>query len=84
MHPVTRVFYTNYTMTECNPIDLNLLKVANGTWITYGKRIERARVEPTPLFNDTRRELRPHEFVGLQKMAFLEWRICGGVVEQGH
>ena len=31
MHPITRVFYTNYTVTECNPIYPNLLKLANGT-----------------------------------------------------
>ena len=31
MHPITRVFYTNYTVTECNPFYPNLLKLANGT-----------------------------------------------------
>ena len=67
MHPNTRFFYTNYTMTECSPIYPNLLKLANGTWIPYGKKIERARVEPTPIFHDTRREMRPHEFVGLKE-----------------
>ena len=45
MHPITTVFYTNYTMTECNPLYPNLLKLANGTLITYGKKEERVRVE---------------------------------------
>ena len=57
-------------MTQCNPIYPNLLKLANSTWITYGKRIESARVEPTPFFHDTRREMRPHGFVGLKENGF--------------
>ena len=70
-HPITRVFYTSFTMTEYNSIYPNVLKLANGTWITYGKTKERARVEPAPFFNDTRREMRPHEFVGLKENGFL-------------
>ena len=82
MHLITRYLYTNYTMTECNPIYPNLLKLANSTCVTYGKRIERARVEPTPSFNDTIREMRPHVFIGLKEMDFLRWMFSVGVVEQ--
>ena len=78
MHPITLVFFTNYTMTECNPIYPNLLKLANGTWITYGKRIERAKVEPTPFFHDTRREMTPRDRRAQRKRTFHD----GGSVEE--
>ena len=65
MNPVSRVFYSNYTLAECNPVYPNLVRINNGSWVTYGTRIELARVVPSSYNNGSRPGLRPHEFVGL-------------------
>ena len=65
MNPISKIFYNNYTLTECNPVYPNLYQLLNGSWVTYGKTTELARVEPVVFRNSSSRELRPHEFVGL-------------------
>ena len=64
-NPISNIFYNNYTLTECNPVYPILYQLLNGSWVTYGKTTELARVEPVVFRNSSSRELRPHEFVGL-------------------
>ena len=66
MNPISKVFYNNYTLTECNPVYPNLYQLLNGSWVTYGRKTQLARVEPLVFRNSSSRELRPHEFVGLK------------------
>ena len=46
MNPISKIFDNNYTLTECNPVYPNLYQLLNGSWVTYGKTTELARVEP--------------------------------------
>ena len=39
MYPISRVFYRNFTLINCNPMYPIALKLQNGSWITYGRRI---------------------------------------------
>ena len=65
MNRISKIFYNNYTLTESNPVYPNLYQLLNGSWVTYGKTTELARVEPVVFRNSSSREPRPHEFVGL-------------------
>ena len=38
--PISRVFYRNFTLINCNPMYPNDLELQNGSWITYGRRIQ--------------------------------------------
>ena len=40
MDPISRVFYRNFTLINCNPMYPNALELQNGSWITYGRRIQ--------------------------------------------
>ena len=40
MDPISRVFYQNFTLINCNPMYLNALELLNESWITYGRRIK--------------------------------------------
>ena len=40
MEPISRVFYRNFTLINCNPMYPNALEFRNGSWITYGRRIQ--------------------------------------------
>ena len=40
MNPISRVFYRNFTPIICNPMYPNALELQNGSWITYGRRIQ--------------------------------------------
>ena len=40
MDPISRVFYRNFTLNNCNPMYPNALELQNGSWITYGRRIQ--------------------------------------------
>ena len=40
MNPISRVFYRNFTPTNCNPMYPKALKSQNESWITYGRRIQ--------------------------------------------
>ena len=40
MDPISRVFYRNFTLINCNPMYPNGLELQNGSWITYGRRIQ--------------------------------------------
>ena len=31
MNPITKVFYSNYTLADCNPVYPNLFKLPNGS-----------------------------------------------------
>ena len=35
MNPISKIFYNNYTLTECNPVYPNLYQLLNGSWVTY-------------------------------------------------
>ena len=38
MDPISRVFYRNFTLINCNPMYPGALELQNGSWITYGRR----------------------------------------------
>ena len=38
--PISRVFYRNFTLINCNPMYPNALELQTGSWITYGRRIQ--------------------------------------------
>ena len=40
MEPNSRVFYRNFTLINCNPMYPNAVELQNGSWITYGRRIQ--------------------------------------------
>ena len=40
MDPISRIFYRNFTLINCNPMYPNALELQNGSWITYGRRIK--------------------------------------------
>ena len=40
MDPISRVFYRNFTLINCNPMYPNALELQNGSWITYGRQIQ--------------------------------------------
>ena len=40
MDPISRVFYRNFTLINCNPMYPNALELQNGLWITYGRQIQ--------------------------------------------
>ena len=40
MDPLSRVFYRNFKQINCNPMYPNALELQNGSWITYGRRIQ--------------------------------------------
>ena len=40
MDPISKVFYRNFTVTKCNPLYPNAVKLQNGSWITYGRQRE--------------------------------------------
>ena len=40
MDPISRVFYRIFTLIKCNPMYPNALELQNGSWITYGRRIQ--------------------------------------------
>ena len=40
MDPISRVFYRNFTLIKCNPMYPNAHELRNGSWITYGRRIQ--------------------------------------------
>ena len=40
MDRISRVFYRNFTLINCNPMYPNAPELQNGTWITYGRRIQ--------------------------------------------
>ena len=40
MDPFSRVFYRNFTLINCNPMYPNAFELQNGSWITYGRRIQ--------------------------------------------
>ena len=66
VNPISSISYNNYTLTECNPVYPTLYQLLSGSWVTYGKTTELARVEPVVFGNSSSHELRPHEFVGLK------------------
>ena len=49
MNPVNKVFYQTYTLTKCSPLYSNLMRHLNGTGITFGEKIEVARVGPVSI-----------------------------------
>ena len=59
MNPISRFVYSRYTLTECNPVNPNLVRNNNGSWVSYGTRIELARVAPSSYNNSPRPGLRP-------------------------
>ena len=40
MDPISRVFYRNFTLINCNHTYPNALELQNGSWITYGRRLQ--------------------------------------------
>ena len=38
--PISRVFYRNFKLINCNPMYPNALERQNGSWITYGRRLQ--------------------------------------------
>ena len=40
MDPISRVFYRNFRLINCNPMYPNALELRNSSWITYGRRIQ--------------------------------------------
>ena len=40
LDPISRVFYRNFTIINCNPMYPNAIKLQNGSWITYGRPIQ--------------------------------------------
>ena len=40
MDPISRVFYRNFTLINCNPMYPNAFELQNGSWTTYGRRIQ--------------------------------------------
>ena len=40
MEPISRVLYRNFTLINCNPMYQNAHELQNGSWITYGRRIQ--------------------------------------------
>ena len=40
MDPISRVFYKNFTLVNSNPMYPNAPELQNGSWITYGRRIQ--------------------------------------------
>ena len=40
MDHISRVFYRNFTIINCNPMYPNALELQNGSWITYGRQIQ--------------------------------------------
>ena len=38
--PISRAFYRNFTLINCNPMYPNALELRNGSWITYGQKIQ--------------------------------------------
>ena len=67
MNAIIKVFHQNYTLTECNPPYHNWMRVLFDKWITSGEKIEIACVGPLSVQNETRREMRTHEFIGLKQ-----------------
>ena len=65
VNPISKVFQINYTVAEGNAFYPNLLYLTNGSWITYGSKIELERVVPGRYGSGSRAGLRPHEIVGL-------------------
>ena len=44
MDPISRVFYRNFTLINCNPMYPNGLELQNGSWITYGRRTQLIKI----------------------------------------
>ena len=82
LNPFTKVFYQNYTLTECIFFYPTSMRLSNSTWITIGKKIMIVQIGAVSIYNETRREVRPLEFTAVEKKGCSEWRAFGGLVNE--
>ena len=64
MNFITKVFHQKYTLTECNRLTPNLMRLSNGSWTPFGKKSETACFESVSISEETRQETRPREVNG--------------------